>query len=60
MVKLEWLVAACGLAIVLALAIQVTLARPEGFVVRTSWTLAGVVVAFGIATLILWIVGAVG
>ncbi len=60
MVKLEWLAAAAGLAVVIALAVQVVVAKPGGFVLRTSLTVSGVVVVFALATLILWLTGTLG
>jgi len=60
MVKLEWLVVAVGLAAVVVLAVQVALARPDGFVTRTSWSLAGLVVVAAVVTGVLWLAGALG
>ncbi len=60
MVKLEWLAAAAGLAVVLALAAQVIVAKPDGFVLRTSLTVSGIVVVFALASLILWLTGTLG
>ncbi len=51
-----WIPVACGVCVILALALQVATRRPEGLVARASAAVAGVVGIFAIATLVLWLV----
>jgi len=53
----QWIPVACGLAVIVALALQVATRRPEGFILRASVAVCGVVVVFGIASLVLLLAG---
>jgi len=48
-----WVPVACGLGVIVALALQVATRRPEGFVLRASVAAGGIVLVFAIASLVL-------
>lgn len=52
-----WVPVACGLGVVVALALQVATRRPEGFILRASVAAGGVVVVFAILSLVLLLIG---
>lgn len=52
-----WIPVACGVCIVVALALQVATRRPDGFVARASVAVTGLIVIFAIASLVLWALG---
>lgn len=52
-----WIPVACGLGVIVALALQVATRRPEGFVLRSSVSIAGVVLVFAVASLVLLLAG---
>ncbi|OJX64507.1 MAG: hypothetical protein BGO95_08535 [Micrococcales bacterium 73-13] len=52
-----WIPAACGLCVIVALALQVATRAPEGFVGRAGVAVSGVVLIFAVASLVLWLVG---
>jgi len=54
-----WIPVACGVCVIVALALQVATRRPEGFIARASVSLAGVVTVFAAASLVLWLLGVV-
>ncbi len=51
-----WIPVACGVCVILALALQVATRRPEGLVERAGAAVGGVVALFAVATLVLWLV----
>lgn len=52
-----WIPVACGIGIIVALALQVATRKPEGFILRASVAVCGVVLVFGIASLVLLLAG---
>ncbi len=54
-----WIPVACGVCVVIALALQVATRTPEGFVLRASLAISGVVAIFAVASLTLWLLGVV-
>ena len=57
---LGWVAIAAGFAVVIALAVNVAATRaPNGFILRSSISVASIVVAGGIASLVLWLLGVV-
>ena len=53
---LVWLPLACGVSVVLALALQVSTRQPQGFVWRASVAVCGVALVYAVGGLILWLV----
>lgn len=52
-----WIPVACGLCVIIALALQVATKQPEGFILRASVAVCGVVAIFAIASLVLLLMG---
>ena len=48
-----WVPVVCGLGVIVALALQVATRRPDGFILRASVAVCGVVVIFAAASLVL-------
>ncbi|MBO9577204.1 MAG: hypothetical protein J7480_00360 [Microbacteriaceae bacterium] len=46
-----WIPVACGVCVVLALALQVATAQPDGYVARASLAASGIIVVFAVASL---------
>jgi len=51
-----WIPVACGICVIIALALQVATRRPEGLVERAGAAVGGVVGIFALATLVIWLV----
>jgi len=54
-----WIPVACGVCVVLALALQVATRTPEGFIARAGIAVSGIVLVFAAASLVLWLLGVV-
>lgn len=52
-----WIPVACGISVIVALALQVATKQPAGFILRASVAVCGVVALFAIASLVLLLVG---
>ncbi|HWK19619.1 MAG TPA: hypothetical protein VNR37_02475 [Microbacteriaceae bacterium] len=55
-----WVPVVCGLGVIVALALQVATRKPEGFILRASVAVCGVVVVFAVASLVLLLTVGIG